>query len=237
MDCVKEIRLRRGLACVVEGEAVPEGAVEVTKPPEALLAYRDVIWQVFFEYLEDENLAENTLVITDGKGESYVFRMPNSKLAVYLYTERPAEEAARLVKYLDKTRRGRFLRPEAVELVFAKAGAAHEISGRLLAKPAKSVAGASPSLKTAEPQAASGEPDLEPLPAGGVGQESRPNPAGAERVAPAQRPGPAEGAGGAYAGPPVDKSLEELCELLRRDPELLRLAIRLAEELSESDGG
>lgn len=239
MNCIKEIRLSRGLACVVEGEAVPEGAVEVTKPPEALAAYRDVMWRVFFEYLEDENLAENTLVITDGKGESYVFRMPNSKLAVYLYAEKPAVEAARLVKYLDKTRRGHFLKPEAVELVFARAGAAHEIAGRLLAKPARSRTerrpGAPGVLKTAPVDAGR-------LPAEfNLGAEPPPAEAGAAERAFIQ-PRPAahvsdvvvEASVGSYAEPLVARSLEELCELFRRDPELFRLASRLADVYSAS---
>ena len=39
MNCVKEVELKRGWACIVEGEHIPEGALVLTKRPEFLEAY------------------------------------------------------------------------------------------------------------------------------------------------------------------------------------------------------
>lgn len=121
--CIKEIKLRRGWACVEEGERIPEGALVLTKPVEELSAYRDLIAQAFLEYLEWENLAENSLVITDGK-TAYAFRMPNAKLTVFLYVDDPAEEADRFMKYLDGTERGFLIDRRAKALFYMETGRA-----------------------------------------------------------------------------------------------------------------
>ncbi|MEM4438036.1 MAG: hypothetical protein QW680_05305 [Pyrobaculum sp.] len=170
MNCVKEVRLRRGWACVVEGAYAPEGALALTKPPWKIAAYKDYVKNIFFKFLEEENLAENSLVITDGKGRAYLFQMPNAKLTVVLYAEDPAGEAVELVKYIDGTNRGFILDEKAVQRLYAEAG----LLGLLQSQK---------------------EPP--PLQAGRVYAES------------AQRPQGGEG---------VD--LEELCEVIRRHPEL-----------------
>lgn len=69
---------------MVDGVYVPEGALVLTRPPGEILAHREAMSKAFFQYLGDENLAENSVVITDGKGESYAFIMPGAKLTVVL---------------------------------------------------------------------------------------------------------------------------------------------------------
>ena len=163
MECVKEVRLRRGWACVAEGERIPEGALVLTKPPDKIAAYADFVKRIFFKFLEEENLAENTLVITDGKERAYAFRMPNAKLTVVLYAEDPAGEALELVKYLDGTRRGFILDERAVARLYAEAGALGQLQRR--AAPAKTNGGAS---GRAEATAA---PGAEAVAAGGLAGE------------------------------------------------------------------
>ncbi|AFA38030.1 hypothetical protein Pogu_0003 [Pyrobaculum oguniense TE7] len=189
MKCVKEVKLRRGWACVAEGEHIPRGALVLTKPPEKIAQYADFAKQIFFKYLQEENLAENTLVITDGKGRAYAFRMPNAKLTVVLYADDPAGEALELVKYLDGTRRGFILDERAVAKLYAEAGALGQLR---------------------RPPRAEGVPAEAPA-AVAVGEAS-----GAAEWA--------EGRGGSMA-----LDAEALCEAVRGDGELLRLAGELVE--------
>lgn len=201
MECVKEVRLRRGWACVAEGEQIPEGALVLTKPPDRIAQYADFVRRVFFKFLEEENLAENTLVITDGKGRAYAFRMPNAKLTAVLYVEDPAGEALELVKYLDGTRRGFILDERAVARLYAEAGALGHLQRRGTAKRAQRRPAAAVSVVEA---AGRGEAELA-VPPGGAALRR---------------------------GAVVDA--EALCEAVRRDGELLRLAGELVEIYEKS---
>lgn len=201
MECVKEVRLRRGWACVAEGEQIPEGALVLTKPPDRIAQYADFVRRVFFKFLEEENLAENTLVITDGKGRAYAFRMPNAKLTVVLYVEDPAGEALELVKYLDGTRRGFILDERAVARLYAEAGALGQLQRRGTAKRAQRRPAAAVGVVKA---AGRGEAELA-VPPGGTASRR---------------------------GAVVDA--EALCEAVRRDGELLRLAGELVEIYEKS---
>ncbi|MCX8136833.1 hypothetical protein [Pyrobaculum aerophilum] len=200
--CRKEIQLKRGWACVVDGVYVPEGALVLTRPPGEILAHREAMSKAFFQYLGDENLAENSVVITDGKGESYAFIMPGAKLTVVLYVDDPWAEADLLIRYLDGTLRGNFLDRRARMLFYEKRGQL-ALSWRVVAPklPVEAPAVERPAPAAAAPAPAGG------LPAGGAAPAP---PASAKAV----EPQPAAGR---------LPSAEELCGRLSRDPAFLKL--------------
>lgn len=226
LNCVKETKLMRGWACVVEGEYVPEGALVVTKPESVLEAYVEELRDVFLRYLEDENLAENTVVITDGKGRAYVFKMPKAKFTVVHLVDSPEEEAEKLVGYFDATGRGFMISREARALLSLKAGRvgmwteealpAPKTSGPVLAKPAAA-------LPEAVAEDADGEYDS------GVEEEEEAAeavavPARLEVVKEAATAAEEEARGGAAGA-----DAEALCRLVRGDAELRDLVWKLVE--------
>ena len=118
MECVKEVKLKRGWACFVEGVYVPQGALVLTS--HAAKHDKDV----------GENVLENSVVVTDGKWKAYAFVIPESRLTAILYVDNPAEEAVKVVEYLRKTNRWRLLDGGAVALLYSEAGRLGELFRR-----------------------------------------------------------------------------------------------------------
>ena len=199
----------------MEGEHIPEGALVLTKPLSVLEMYAEQLKEVYLSYLEDENLAENTVVITDGSRRAYVFRMPRSKFTIIHYTDSPEEEAEELLNYFDATGRSFLIDRKARTIINVATAKGTELAERALAplpapvkEPAKRGVLPNPALVeySKEPPAAprTAAPQL-PLAVGEGAEEGR------------------EEAGGEAP------AASDICELVRADPGLLELVSKLVE--------